>query len=272
MEELTQYKVYGEKIEKYIRPGSFPLAIKLIKEEEEIPKEAKRPKKDLKLQNFVCQDFRMARSYGWTIAVTEEDIVCKLARVVYSWDELNETTVNWGHQFNIGLYSKDLQTSQKLDECLYILPKGYLGLVISPLTRTKIEPDVVQVYCNPAQAMRFIQSYLYMKGGVMTFSAAGRIGSCHEGVIKPFLTKEPQLIILGNGDRVWGGAEDNEILFSIPEPKLGFIIEGLESTHKAGLRYPIPKYMNYTPGFQTNFKKTAHHRAGGTILKDNQND
>ncbi len=270
MEKLNIYKEYGKKIEKYIRPETFPLAIKLIQNESEIPKTAKRPKRDLKLQNFVCQNFRMARSYGWTIAITEEDIACKLARIVYSWDLISEETAKWGHQFNIGLYSKDFETSKKLDKCLYILPKGYIGLVISPLTRTKIIPDVIQIYCNPAQAMRFIQAYLYMKGGVMSFSAAGRMGSCHEGVIKPFQLKEPQLIILGNGDRVWGGAEDNELLISIPNDKINLVLEGLEATHKAGLRYPIPKYMNYTPGFQLKFKKKAEKRAGGTIVKNNQ--
>ena len=34
----------------------------------------------------------------------------------------------------------------------YIFNNEYLGLVISPLTRTKVVPDVVQIYCLPAQA------------------------------------------------------------------------------------------------------------------------
>jgi uncharacterized protein (DUF169 family) len=116
--------------------------------------------------------------------------------------------------------------------------------------------------------MRITQSYLYMKGGVLKFTDMGRIGSCHLGVIKTFQTDEPQLVILGNGDRVWGGAEDNEIMYSIPKSKVSVVIEGLEATHTAGLRYPIPKYMNYKPGFQLNFKKRAEKRAGGTLVKD----
>jgi uncharacterized protein (DUF169 family) len=166
------------------------------------------------------------------------------------------------------LYAKDLDTSKKLEQHLYFLDNEYIGLVISPLSRTKIRPDVIQVYCNPAQAMRITQSYLYMKGGVLKFTDMGRIGSCHLGVIKTFQTDEPQLVILGNGDRVWGGAEDNEIMYSIPKSKVSVVIEGLEATHTAGLRYPIPKYMNYKPGFQLNFKKRAEKRAGGTLVKD----
>ena len=81
-------------------------------------------------------------------------------------------------------------------------------------------------------------------------------------------TNQPQLVILGNGDRVWGGAEDYEVMYSIPENKLELIIKGLEETHKGGLRYPVPKYMNYTPGFQKSFKKRAFKRAGGTLIKE----
>ena len=116
--------------------------------------------------------------------------------------------------------------------------------------------------------MRLIHAYLYNKGGTLEFTASGRGGSCHEGVIKTFNTDEPQLVILGNGDRVWGGAEDSEILFSIPKSKLAEIVENLEITHRAGLRYPIPKYMNYRPGFQESFEKRAKDRAGGTLVKD----
>jgi len=128
-------------------------------------------------------------------------------------------------------------------------------------------PDVVLIYCLPAQAMRLIQGYLYCEGGVLEFSAAGRMGSCHEGVVKSILTNKPQLVILGNGDRIWGGAQDSEVMFSCPHDKLDALMEGLEATHAAGLRYPIPTYMNYTPGFQESFEKEAVRRAGGTFIK-----
>ncbi|NVM35178.1 MAG: DUF169 domain-containing protein [Candidatus Lokiarchaeota archaeon] len=265
---LEKYQHYGKKFEELLRPASFPIAIKLVKDKSEILSNFKRPKSDLNVQTFVCQTFKMVRSYGWTMIITEEDCACKLARGIYGWDPMSEEAINFANQFSIGLYSKNLETAKKLQEHLYILKEKCLGLVISPLTRTKIEPDVVQIYCNPAQATRLIQAYLYIKGGVLDFTSAGRVGSCHEGIIKTIQTDEPQLVILGNGDRVWGGAEDTEVMFSIPKSKLDSVIEGLESTHKAGLRYPIPKYMNYTPGFQTSFEKKAIKKAGGTIVKN----
>jgi uncharacterized protein (DUF169 family) len=268
IENLENYQKLGNLLEFYLRIPTFPIAIKLIKTSSEIPSDAKHSKKDLNIKTFICQNFKMVRTYGWTMAVLDEDCVCKVARTVYRWDKPSEDYLNFANKFVVGLYAKDTETSEKWLNNLHFIDPQYIGIVISPLTRTKIIPDIVQVYSNPAQAMRLIQAYLYFKGGNMEFSASGRGGSCHEGVIKTFITDEPQLIILGNGDRVWGGAEDSEVMFSIPKSKLQIIVDGLKETHKAGLRYPIPKYMNYQPGFQPKFQKKAIERAQGTIVKE----
>ncbi|MBU2648887.1 DUF169 domain-containing protein [bacterium] len=265
--ELDRYRKVGERIEALIRPATFPLAIKLIRSEAEILPEYKRPSRDLNLQNFLCQNFKMARTYGWTMAITEADINCKLARNVYGWDSPTEAEREWGNAFSVGLYANDSETAAKFEKHLLNLNNEYLGMIISPLTRTRVIPDTVLVYCLPAQAMRFVQGYLYMAGGVLEFSAAGRVGSCYEGVIKTLKKGQPQYITLGNGDRVWGGAHDFEVAFSCPREKLELLMEGLEKSHAGGLRYPIPQYMNYAPGFQDAFEKAAIDRAGGTIEK-----
>ncbi|MFX1500702.1 MAG: DUF169 domain-containing protein [Promethearchaeota archaeon] len=267
-ENLEKYQIYGKKFEELLRLSSFPIAIKLIKNDSEIPSYCKRPKSDMNIQIFICQTYKMVRSYGWTMAMKEEDCACRLARNIYGWDPMTEEAQNFGEQFSVGLYAKDVETAKKWQDKMYVSKENYVGFIISPLTRTKIEPDVVQIYCNPAQAMRLIQAYLYNKGGTLEFTSAGRGASCHEGVIKTIKTNEPQLVIPGNGDRVWGGAEDSELMFSIPKSKLDSVVDGLELTHKAGLRYPIPKYMNYTPGFQSVFEQKVIERAGGTIRKD----
>lgn len=265
--ELDRYRHYGTRIEQLIRPATFPLAIKIVRSESEIDLAYKRPVRDLGIQNFVCQNFKMSRTYGWTMAVTADDINCKLARAVYGWDKLTDEDRQWAEAFSVGLYAKDGETAGKFGPHLHSLNEDFYGLIISPLTRTKVVPDSVLIYCLPAQAMRFVQGYLFMEGGVLEFSAAGRVGSCHEGVIRTITTGKPQYVTLGNGDRVWGGAQDHEVMFACPEEQLDVLMEGLEKTHEAGLRYPVPQYMNYAPGFQAEFEKTAMERAGGTIEK-----
>ena len=131
---LKNFHEIGKKIEKFIRPATFPLAVKLIKSKSEIPANAKRPNIDLKTKNFICQNFKMARTYGWTIAVTEEDCNCMLARGVYGWDPVSEDMMKWKRKFEVGLYSKDEATSRKIEKHIYLLENKFLGLVISPLS------------------------------------------------------------------------------------------------------------------------------------------
>jgi hypothetical protein len=59
-------------------------------------------------------------------------------------------------------------------------------------------------------------------------------------------TDECQVILPCYGDRVFGQAQDDEMAFTIPNRKIEWIIEGLEGTHKGGIRYPIPRFLRYT--------------------------
>jgi uncharacterized protein (DUF169 family) len=209
----------------------------------------------------------MARRYGWTIKVLPEDCSCLLARGAYGWEETDVSNAGNLLSFSLGLYASSVENERRFAESLQRLERAAKGVVISPLEWTKIEPDVVLIYGNAAQMMRLIQAYLYVKGGVLNFSATGRAGSCTDGIVKAVTNQEPRLVILGNGDRVWGMAQDDELLFALPSSQLDDLLEGLEATHKAGLRYPVPTYMNFAPGFQSEFEDRALERSGTTIIK-----
>jgi hypothetical protein len=43
--------------------------------------------------------------------------------------------------------------------------------------------------------------------------------------------------------------QDDEFIFTIPADRMDQIIEGLEATHQAGVRYPIPVDIRHVPNF-----------------------
>lgn len=43
--------------------------------------------------------------------------------------------------------------------------------------------------------------------------------------------------------------------FTIPFSKIDMILAGLEGTHQGGIRYPIPKFLNYTGEFPEQYVK-----------------
>ena len=120
-------------------------------------------------------------------------------------------------------------------------------MVYSPLERTKVEPDVILVYGDPAQMIRLIHGATYHSGIPIESRFSGRTGTCGDGVIGAYLDKAPKVVVLGNGDRVWAACQDHEMMMAILTSRLAELVEGLKKSHKGGIRYPIPTYMRYTP-------------------------
>ena len=80
----------------------------------------------------------------------------------------------------------------------------------------------------------------------------GRV-DCSDEIIATMMTDDYQVILPCYGDRVFGQTEDHEMAFSLPGSKMRELIEGLEGTHKGGIRYPIPTFLRYTPQYPQHY-------------------
>jgi len=237
----------GQKVRSYVNPATFPVAVKFFEEASQIPPSARRPFRDLRVRMAPCQGAAMARRYGWTVAFGKEDSGCAIAAHTYGWEVVadEKEVVRFMTHMN---YARDERAARQALASFRALELGEdLTVVYSPLERTKIEPDVVLVYVNPAQLMRLIHGGTYHSGKPIESSFSGRVASCTEGVIGAYLDQKIKVVVPGNGDRVWGGCQDHEMLMAIPAARLSEVTEGLERTHAQGIRYPIPTYLRYSP-------------------------
>src|SRR5246127_2905039 len=75
---MIDVKTADRELQTFIRPQTFPVAIRMLKPGEPIPERAKRPARDFKKLSMNCQVIDMARRYGWMIALTREDHICSL--------------------------------------------------------------------------------------------------------------------------------------------------------------------------------------------------
>src|SRR5947208_14666764 len=75
---MIEVKTADRELQFYIRPQTFPVAIRMLRPGEPIPDKARRPARDFKKLSMNCQVIDMARSYGWMIALTREDHLCSL--------------------------------------------------------------------------------------------------------------------------------------------------------------------------------------------------
>ncbi len=265
---MKEWQDLGKEMRRYINTETFPVAIKIIKDEREIPGGTRRPLKDLRVKMAHCQAQAICRKYGWTIAMTKEDLGCAISGYTYGWETPHpDGAVDFLTRMS---YAADKAVALKILQSFRTLEQGRCEAVVySPLEWTKIDPDVILIYLNPAQLMRCIHGSTRSTGSPITGSFSGRAASCTEGVLGAYLDQSPKVVVPGNGDRVWATAQDHEMVYAIPASHLIDLVEGLAKTHETGIRYPIPSYLRYQPEVGLRLPLTdIFQPTGGKIKRD----
>ena len=244
VESSSQLKKLDDALNRYVRPDTFPLAVRMLKPGEPIPPDVKVPSQSLHEQWIVCQSIGVARRYGWGIAVGKDDVICPLAAIAFGLRKANDEYL---HGFaSVGMYCKDEAAATNLEASTWKFePGAYDYVCVAPLGRAQFEPHVVAVYANSAQVLRLVHATLFKHGGRVVSTTGGRL-DCAEIVVQTMTTNEPKVILPCTGDRIFGMAQDTEMVFAFPWSYADDIIEGLEGTHKGGIRYPITVSMRDT--------------------------
>lgn len=239
---MVDLKNMAEAFNLFLRPQSFPLAIRMCESGEKLPDKARLPKRDLGISVPVCQGLAMARRYGWTVAVGKEDQVCPhghavmgfVSRKRYADGKLAEAA---------GVSKKEVFARDA--ENLSTLEYGkFAYLLAAPLEKTTFTPHYIIFYGNPAQIVRLIQAKTFKSGKLLNF-VAGSGRACSLFIARTLLTDECQVILSGAGDRYFAMTQDHEMAFTIPVRHAKEVIEGLEASHKAGWRYPTPSWLRF---------------------------
>jgi len=240
---MIDVKTADRELQTYIRPQTFPVAIRMLRPDEPIPDRARRPARDFKKLSMNCQVIDMARRYGWTLALTREDSICSLGIAALGFEK--PTHLHNSGTLCEGMYTETKEAGQRSEAAIDRFKQGeYTGLLVAPLDRATFEPDLVCIYANPAQVMRLTQAALWKRGGKLTSSFGGRV-DCAEIIVTTMRTDRPQVILPCSGDRIFGQTQDHEMAFTIPWSQMEEIIEGLRGTHTGGIRYPITQFMEY---------------------------
>lgn len=262
---MTDWSEKAQALNRLIRPLTFPIAVKLVKSVADFPEKTRRPFKEMGFKTNICVGLTLTRKYGWTVGMTTEDNACPIAMYTYGWSEsepeIKKALTDFMKVMNYAANDAAAKTTMEAVEQVKLNKGQYAGVVFSPLERTKVEPDLVMMFCNPAQAMRLVHGATQETGVSVHSVFSGRSGTCTEGVLQTFKTKEPKVVLPGNGDRVWAMVQDDELAFTIPASLLDQVIKGLEATHQTGVRYPIPVDVRHEPLFPGQLKQASGKKA-----------
>ena len=149
MTSQTEFNTYGADLEKMLFLRTYPIAIRMLGSESEIPEGAIRPKKDRGEHYAICQVFSLARRQGMTFAMFLEDHWCFEPIISYG---LVETPQDYLDGFTNSFFIADKEAAAKHAREMTRLPVGqYPGMVVGPLKTANFDPDLTMIYCNPAQ-------------------------------------------------------------------------------------------------------------------------
>lgn len=255
MSSLDIFNQYGESLEKLLRLKTFPLGVKLLEKEEEIPEGAKRPKRDYGYRFITCQGFSESRRAGATIAQTKEDMWCFEAALGYGFIEPNEYFLGGNTRFPEG--TPTLEIAKVWAQAFPRLPYGkYKAVVSAPLARINFEPDVVVLYCDSIQLTQLLIARTWTDGHDFVCRMSG-YGACIFAVVPVMETRECQVTFPCMGDHTKAWAQDDEIIFSAPIEKVDGLIAGLTASRQYNRGLPIAPSMPREPEILPSYTEMA---------------
>ncbi len=244
-----------------LRLRTLPVAAKFLKDKAGFPEKTRQPSVALKKRVTICMGVTMTRVYGWTVGLTQEDLICVPAMIMFGFTDAPDQPATLARLFcDINFASSPEKALGETGSMNKLANREYEALLLAPLAKSPETPDTILLYGNPAQMMRLAQAYSYVAGERVPGHFGGKV-ECDEYLIAPFKTGKPRVAIPGMGDRIFSMTQDDEMVFALPGQALEALIQGLkESGNKIGARYPVTFYQNFQPEFP------KYHQAMGKEL------
>ncbi|MBL0732677.1 MAG: dephospho-CoA kinase [Desulfosarcina sp.] len=223
------------RMELLMRLKSFPVAFKMLKKKEDLEKIPFMRKPGNKVT--LCQLVSLARSFDWTVGADLDDFLFPSCPAILGLTDVPD--IYKDGTFRSIVWLKTKEDGKKCEASIPRLPRGeYEAVVMAPLVYKPFEPDIVLIYCNPAQMMLLINSLQFENYEVMQFFCVGE-SSCSDAIAGCYLTGKPSMTIPCYGERRYGHAQDDELVMAIPAGMMEKALFGMENLYRRGIRYPI---------------------------------
>jgi uncharacterized protein (DUF169 family) len=256
-------KTVAAAFDQYIRPQTFPLAIRLCETAAELPEKTRLPPRDLGLTVSLCHAIAMSRRYGWTIAV-DKTSSCYVPLISLGFTEIPPDVADGSFQARLGLWG---MSQEKAKNAINNFPKlatgKYQYVLMAPVDKATFEPHLFLLYAMPAQIWILLSGYINGNGKSGLDVRLNTGAGCTSYITRTMLTGEAQFAMVGTGERLVPHPQDYECAMSIPADKMMNTISGMEKNYRTGVfRYPIPSFMRYDSQHPPGYEQMRSHLLG----------
>jgi uncharacterized protein (DUF169 family) len=217
------YEKISKELDELLNLKGSPVAVKLVKNPEEIPENYEKMGEKKRHCEFV-QDARLKNITGYA---TSEEHLCKGGAGVMGLEDLPEMVASGGMYYKLG----NFKTPEGAKETVEAIPKAeekYYASIYAPLESATFEPDVVVLIITPKQALRISQAYLNAKGGRISSDYSGIQSLCADAVAAVKERGIPNMTLGCNGSRKFAEIADEEVIIGVPPKNLADMVEALK--------------------------------------------
>lgn len=236
------YEQISSELRNKLRLRSDPIALKLFESIAALDAIPGLRGPELGVQFSLCQLIRQVRWLGWTLGVTQDNVVTdsNCGGVV----GLNAPARKYldGSMFQ-NVWFATVEASRKHQAQMPRVPAGkYAVLAAAPLAKARLDPpDSVLIYATPGQMMLLINALQHRNYIRCDFTVTGET-ACADSWGRGLVTGEPSVAIPCFAERRFGGVQDDELLIALRMEHLSEVVTGLDWLAARGIRYPIPPY------------------------------
>ncbi|WP_340818764.1 DUF169 domain-containing protein [Methanolobus sp. WCC4] len=215
----------GEELKEVLNINTSPVAVHLVKSDEEIPADIPH----IGDTTRHCQMVDNVRRLGTQFYATLEDQMCKGGAAVMGLTEMSPKLKSGEVYYNLNHFNTLESAKATMDKVPMVKANTIRAVIYAPLEKATFMPDVVLVIAKPKTIMELSQALLHKPGGRVNSGFAGKQSVCADGVSYPYLTGEAGVTIGCSGSRKYTEIQDEEMIMSIPVNMLADLVDSAKS-------------------------------------------
>lgn len=221
--DLENNQYFSKELMNKLDLKRFPVAIKFILHENDIPSNIKKINDKIRHCEMV-----MKASKGDTFYSTSNEQLCKGGSAALGLEDMPKKIATGEFYQKLGRFKTLGSAKRTLNEIPKIDFKSY-GIIYCPLNKANFIPDVIIIIANPKQAMILSQAIVFTLGGRIEANFAGIQSLCADAVCGPFVNKQANVTVGCTGSRKFAKLNDDELAIGLNGENIGCVVNALNT-------------------------------------------
>ncbi len=220
-----RYKEWSKTFSNILGLENSPVGIKLVSNKKNIPEEISSLETSLRYCEAINLGFK-----GIPFYFDSEYFACTKSKAAFGFCELPDKFRS-GKVMEKQGFVQNKQSGEDLIKEIPMLEKKIEGVLVFPLKKTPLEPDVVLIKGKPVAGMWISKALIYHEEGPNRImpSFAGEQASCSEATIEPIKEQVANFSLGCFGCRSTDNLGDEEMYIGIPINQVKETIDGLKN-------------------------------------------